>query len=57
LDDKHVLVADVFVDFDEYFPIVEAFNPSIHKIHVHAPVQRHAPRHRPGQLEVRISGD
>jgi len=50
LNDEHILITDIFKYFDENFTIVEAFNPRIHKIHIHAPMQRHAPRHGARQL-------
>ena len=45
LDDEHILIADIFEHLDENFAIVEPFNPRVHKIHIHAPMQRHAPCH------------
>ena len=57
LHDEDVLAADVVVDLDEDFLVVEPFDPGVGQLHRHAAIDRHAPGDRLGQLPVRVARD
>ena len=57
LDDEHVFAADVVVDFDEDFGVVETLHTGVDQIHRGAPVHGHAPRNRVGKRFVGIASD
>ena len=39
LNDKHIFVAHVFINFYKDFTVIKAFNSGINQIDVHTPVQ------------------
>jgi len=55
LDDEHILAADVFVNFDKDFAVIEPFDTCVDQPYVDPPMQRHPPCDGFGQRHVRVT--